>query len=218
MADDQRRRMRGKVFPVRGRRRPRPGARSPAPPGTWRPTVRWDRQGGSTGQRSRGRGRGRGFAARSPPPSCLAEYASVTAGRTPGVTDQDLRRSEAWLGKRRRLAGVIRAVVPSPPPQAHRRGRGHFSIRSVTATINRQRPGVASAIPSARGIQLTKSKQISTSPFKNNLREIPTIFHIRISVISVHNHRPLPSLPLNFPHPSGTWYMIESYCKVLPRN
>ncbi len=124
MADDQRRRMRGEVFPIRGRRCPRPGARSPAPPGTRRPTVRWGRQGGGAGQRSRGRGRGRGFAARPPPPSCLAEYASVTAGRTPGVTDQHLRRSEAWLGKRRRLAGVIRAVVAGPPPKTHRRGRG----------------------------------------------------------------------------------------------
>jgi hypothetical protein len=124
MADDQRHRMRGEVFSIRGRRRPRLGARSPAPPRTWRPTVRWGRQGGGAGQRSRGWGRGRGFAARPPPPSCLAEYASVTAGRTPGVTDQDVRRSEAWLGKRRRLAGVIRAVVAGPPPKAHRRGRG----------------------------------------------------------------------------------------------
>ena len=41
-----------------------------------------------------------------------------------GVTDQDLRRSEAWLDKRLRLAGVIRAVVAGPPPQAHRRSRG----------------------------------------------------------------------------------------------
>jgi hypothetical protein len=53
-----------------------------------------------------------------------AEYASVTAGRMPGVTDQDLRRSEAWLGNHRRLAGVIRAVVASPPLQGHPRGRG----------------------------------------------------------------------------------------------
>ncbi len=61
---------------------------------------------------------------RLPPPSCLAEYTSVTAGQTPGVTDQDLRRSEAWLGKRRRPAGVIRAVVAGPLPKAHRRDRG----------------------------------------------------------------------------------------------
>jgi hypothetical protein len=75
-------------------------------------------------QRSRGWGRGRGFAARPLPPLCLAEYASVTAGRTPGVTDQDLRRSVAWLGKHRRFAGVIRAVVTGPPLKAHRRGCG----------------------------------------------------------------------------------------------
>ncbi len=54
----------------------------------------------------------------------MAEYASVTAGRTPGVTDQDLRRSEAWLDKRRRLTGVIRTVVAGPLPQAHCHGRG----------------------------------------------------------------------------------------------
>ena len=131
MADDQRHRMRGEVFPIRGRRRLRPGARSPAPPGIWRPTVRWGHQGGGVGQRSRGRGRGRGFAARPPPPSCLAEYASVTAGRTPGVTDQDLHRSEAWLGKCRRPAGVIMAVVTGPLPKAHRHscGRGEHIAR-----------------------------------------------------------------------------------------
>jgi hypothetical protein len=124
MADDQHRRMRGKVFPIRGHRRPRLGACSPAPPGTWRPTVQWSRQGGGAGKRSRGRGAARGFAARPPRPSCLAEYTSITAGRTLGVTDQDLRQSEAWLRQRRRLAGVIRAVFASPPPQAHRHGRG----------------------------------------------------------------------------------------------
>ncbi len=44
-----------------------------------------------------GRGRGADFAARPPPPSCRAEYASITTCRTLGVTDQDLCRSEAWL-------------------------------------------------------------------------------------------------------------------------
>ncbi len=92
MADDQRRLMQGKVFPIRGRRRPRPGARLPAQ--------------------------------RPPPTSCLAEYASVTASRTPGVTDQDLCQSEAWLGKCRHLAGVIGAVIAGLPPKAHHRGRG----------------------------------------------------------------------------------------------
>jgi hypothetical protein len=124
MANDQRRRMRGEVFPIRGRRRPRPGARLPAPSGTWRPAVRWGHQRGGAEQRRQGWKWGRGFAARPPPPSCLAEYASVTTGWMPGVTDQDLRRSEAWLGKCRRLAGMIRAVVNGPPPKANRRGRG----------------------------------------------------------------------------------------------
>jgi hypothetical protein len=36
--------------------------------------------------------------ARLLPPSCQVEYASVTAGRMLGDTDQDLRWSEAWLG------------------------------------------------------------------------------------------------------------------------
>jgi hypothetical protein len=76
------------------------------------------------GSRVGGRGGGAGFAVRPPPQSCRAEYASVTAGQTPGDTDQDLHRSEAWLGKRRCLGGVIRAVVAGPPPQAHCRGRG----------------------------------------------------------------------------------------------
>jgi hypothetical protein len=124
MADDQCRRMRGEVFPIRGRRLPRPGARLPAPPRTWQPTVRWGRQEGDAGQRSWGRGQGRGFAARPLPTLCLAEYASITAGQTPGVMEQDLRRSEAWLGKCRQLAGVIRAVVAGPPPKAHRRSCG----------------------------------------------------------------------------------------------
>ncbi len=44
-----------------------------------------------------GGGGGADFVARPPPPSCRAEYASVTTCRTLGVTDQDLRRSEAWL-------------------------------------------------------------------------------------------------------------------------
>jgi hypothetical protein len=124
MADDQRRRMRGEVFPIQGRRCPRPGARSPAPPRIWRPTVRWGRQGAGAGQQSWGQGQGCRFAARLPPTLCLAEYASVTADRMPGVTDQDLHRSEAWLGKCRRLAGVIRAVVAGLQLKAHRRGHG----------------------------------------------------------------------------------------------
>ncbi len=52
---------RGAVVPVRGRRRPHLGVRLPAPPRTWRPTVRWGCQGGGGGQRSWGQGRGHGF-------------------------------------------------------------------------------------------------------------------------------------------------------------
>jgi hypothetical protein len=121
MANDQRQQMQGKVFPIQGCRCPRPGARLLAPPRIWRPTVRWGCQGGGVGQQSWGRGwaQGRGFATWPPPTSCLAEYASITAGRMPGVMDQDLRRSEAWLGKHWRLAGVIRAVIAGLPPKAH---------------------------------------------------------------------------------------------------
>jgi hypothetical protein len=124
MADDQRHRMQGEVIPVQGHRRPRPGARLPAPPGTWRPTVRLGYQGAAPGIGVGGGGGGAGFAARPLPPLCWVEYASNTAGQTLGVTDQDLRRSEEWLGNHRCLTGVIRAVVASPLPQAHHCGRG----------------------------------------------------------------------------------------------
>jgi hypothetical protein len=54
-----------------------------------------------------GRGRGRSFAVQLLPPLCCAEYAPVTAGQTPGVTNQDLRRLEVWLGNCHHLAGVM---------------------------------------------------------------------------------------------------------------
>jgi hypothetical protein len=81
--------------------------------------------GGGAGQRSRGRGRGRGFrdaaAAAIVPGGIRQRHRRPDAGsHGPG----HVRRSEAWLGNRQRLAGVIRAVVAGPPPQAHRRGRG----------------------------------------------------------------------------------------------
>jgi hypothetical protein len=44
---------------------------------------------------------------------CQAEYARVTIGRTPGVMDQDLHRSEAWLASHQPLAGVM-AGLSSP--------------------------------------------------------------------------------------------------------
>jgi hypothetical protein len=45
-----------------------------------------------------------------------------TPASLPGVTDQDLRRSAAWLSNRRHLRGVIRAVITNPPLQANCRG------------------------------------------------------------------------------------------------
>jgi hypothetical protein len=67
-----------------------------------------------------------------------------------------VRRSEAWLGNRRRLAGVIRSVVTGPPPQAHRRGRGrggHLArlrrgaVAVVCAVIVLWRRGVSQGCP-----------------------------------------------------------------------
>jgi hypothetical protein len=65
-----------------------------------------------------GGGGGTGFMARTPPQSCRAEYTRITAGRTPAVTDQDLRRLVAWLGNRRHLAGVMAKLSL---PARHRR-------------------------------------------------------------------------------------------------
>jgi hypothetical protein len=70
-------------------------------------------RGAVPGSGVRGEGGGAGFAAQLLPKSCRAEYASVTASRTPGVTDQDMRRSEAWLGNRQCLAGVIGVSLPA---------------------------------------------------------------------------------------------------------
>jgi hypothetical protein len=72
------------------------------------------------GVRGGGGGGGTGFVARKPPPACRAEYVRITAGWTPAVTDQDLRRLVAWLGlgNRRRLAGVMAGLSS---PARHRR-------------------------------------------------------------------------------------------------
>jgi hypothetical protein len=105
----------GAVVPVQRRaRRHRPGPGGPPCGGVARGAAPGSGVGGGGG----------GFAARLPPQSCRAEYASITAGLTPGVTDQDMRRLEAWLGNCRRLAGVIRAVVAGPPLQAQCCGCG----------------------------------------------------------------------------------------------
>jgi hypothetical protein len=38
---------------------------------------------------------------------CQAEYACITAGRMPGVMNQGLRQSEAWLANRQPLVGMM---------------------------------------------------------------------------------------------------------------
>jgi hypothetical protein len=124
MADDQCHRMQGKVFPVRGRRYLCPGEQLPAPPGPGGSPCGGVSKGLAPGSRVGGGGGEEGFAAWLPPPLFRVEYASVAAGRTPRVTDQDLRRSEAWLGNRWRLAGMTRAIIAGPLPQVHHCGRG----------------------------------------------------------------------------------------------
>jgi hypothetical protein len=42
---------------------------------------------------------------------CQAEYTQVTADRMPGVMDQDLRWSKAWLAKRQLLAGMMAGLM-----------------------------------------------------------------------------------------------------------
>ena len=42
--------------------------------------------------------------------SCQAEYNRITAMQTPGLTSQDLRRSQAWIGNQYRLSQMIHAL------------------------------------------------------------------------------------------------------------
>ncbi len=102
MANDQHHRMQGEVFPVRGRRRPRPGACSPVPLRTWWPTVRWGSQGGGAGQKSWGRGRGRGF--------CSAAAAAIV----PGGIRQRHRQPDA--GSHKPGPVPVRSMAQQPPP------------------------------------------------------------------------------------------------------
>ncbi len=97
----------GAIVPVQGHAR----QRRPGPGG---PPCCGVAKGAEPGSGVGGGGGGAGFEARPPPSSCRAEYASVTAGRTPGVANQDLRWLEAWLGNRRRLMGVMaRLLLPA---------------------------------------------------------------------------------------------------------
>eukprot|EP00584_Thalassiosira_punctigera_P018826 CAMPEP_0172566282 /NCGR_PEP_ID=MMETSP1067-20121228/111285_1 /TAXON_ID=265564 ORGANISM="Thalassiosira punctigera, Strain Tpunct2005C2" /NCGR_SAMPLE_ID=MMETSP1067 /ASSEMBLY_ACC=CAM_ASM_000444 /LENGTH=360 /DNA_ID=CAMNT_0013357353 /DNA_START=33 /DNA_END=1111 /DNA_ORIENTATION=- len=46
----------------------------------------------------------------TPSSSCQAEYDRVTAGQTPGLTNQDLRRSQAWIGNQYRLVRTMEVL------------------------------------------------------------------------------------------------------------
>ncbi len=43
--------------------------------------------------------------------TCQVKYAHVTAGQTPGVMDQNLRWSKAWLANCRSLVGVMAGLL-----------------------------------------------------------------------------------------------------------
>jgi hypothetical protein len=48
--------------------------------------------------------------------SCQAEYDRITAGQTPGITSQDLRRSQAWTGNQHRLMQMMSALSSRQRP------------------------------------------------------------------------------------------------------
>jgi hypothetical protein len=113
------------LSPSRGAVVPVPGHTCQRCPGPGGPPCGGVARGAAPGSGVGGGGGGTGFVARPPlPPLCQAEYASITAGQTPGVTDQDLRQLVVWLGNCRCLVGMIRAVIAGLPPQAHRWGCG----------------------------------------------------------------------------------------------
>jgi hypothetical protein len=103
----------GAVVPVRGRAcQCHPGPGSPPCGGVTKGVAPGSGVGGGGGGAGSRRGHHRHRAWRNMPESPTAS------------ADQDLCWSEAWLGKCRQLAGVIRAVVSGLPPKAHRCGRG----------------------------------------------------------------------------------------------
>jgi hypothetical protein len=106
--------MRGKVFPVRGCRHP--GAHSPAPPGTWRPTVRWGCQGGGAGQRSWGQGQGHRF--------CSAAATVIVPG---GIHQRHCRPEAGSHGPGPAPVGGVARQPPAP------RGRDKGCHRRPTA-------------------------------------------------------------------------------------
>ncbi len=129
VANDQHHWMQGKVSPIRGRRHPHPGAHLPVPPGTWRPTVRWGPQGGSSGQRSWGRGRGRGF------------HGAAAATIVPGGIGQ--RHHQPDAGRHGPAPAPVRSMAWQPPVP-HERDKGCCHWPSATGPLSRSWLGGAS--------------------------------------------------------------------------
>ncbi|KAL7539092.1 hypothetical protein ACHAXR_009021 [Thalassiosira sp. AJA248-18] len=50
------------------------------------------------------------------PSSCQAEYERITAKQTPGITNTDFRRSQAWLGNQYRLTQTMKALSSRQRP------------------------------------------------------------------------------------------------------
>ena len=52
----------------------------------------------------------------TPPSSCQVEYNRITKTQTPGITKQDLRRSQAWIGNQYRLTQTMKALSSRQRP------------------------------------------------------------------------------------------------------
>ncbi len=97
----------------------------------------------------------------------------------------------------------------------------HFSFRSVTYTIKiangqrRQQP------PFCPRRTLNKKQTDINITTKNNLRKIQMISCIRISVISIHNHHPLPfflTFLIHWGYWTGLRATIKYYQKINLKN
>jgi hypothetical protein len=64
--------------------------------------------------------------------SCHAEYNRITAMQTPGLTRQDLRRSQAWIGNQYRLSQMINALSLRQRPVVAVVAGGSISLGTYT--------------------------------------------------------------------------------------
>lgn len=64
--------------------------------------------------------------------SCHAEYNRITAMQTPGLTNQDLRRSQAWIGNQYRLSQMINALSLRQRPVVAVVAGGSISLGTYT--------------------------------------------------------------------------------------